>query len=143
MALTAIQQIRLLTQDNAIGFPFCTDEEIEFFLGRNNQNVNRAALEVARVILLQLSMWSANETVDIFTVSGGAKAAEQYRLSLEMFIRNPQLNPLYNSVNGYASGISKTDIQSNLDNVDNNFVDTPNSQLTLNNPDPFGVYRHV
>jgi hypothetical protein len=125
MALSSIQQVRLLTQDNSVGFYFVSDEEITFFLDRNNQNVNRAALEVARVILLQLSMWSANETVDIFTVSGGAKSAEQYRLSLEMFIRNPQLNPLYNSVNGYASGISISDMQANSDNCDNNSVTTP------------------
>jgi hypothetical protein len=142
MALSLIQQVRLLTQDTAVGFYFTTDEEIQFFLDRNNQNVNRASLEVARVILLQLSMWSANETVDIFSVTGGAKAAAEYRASLEMFIRNPQLNPVYNSVNGYAGGISKADIQANLDNVDNNFIDTPNSELSLNNPDPFGVYNN-
>jgi hypothetical protein len=130
MALSLIQQVRLLTQDTAVGFYFTTDEEIQFFLDRNNQNVNRASLEVARVILLQLSMWSANESIDIFTISGGSKSAEQYRLALEMFIRNPQLNPVYNSVNGYAGGISISDMQANSDALDNNSVTTPLAEDT-------------
>jgi hypothetical protein len=130
MALSLIQQVRLLTQDTAIGFYFTTDEEIQFFLDRNNQNVNRASLEVARVILLQLSMWSANESIDIFAISGGSKSAEQYRLALEMFIRNPQLNPVYNSVNGYAGGISISDMQANSDALDNNSVTTPLTEDT-------------
>jgi hypothetical protein len=108
-----------------VGFPFCSDEELQFFLDRNNQNVNRAALEAARVILLQLSMWSANESIDLFSISGGSKAAEQYRLALEMFIRNPQLNPIYNSVTGYAGGISLSDMQANSSNTDNNSITTP------------------
>lgn len=130
MALTPIQQVRLLTQDTAVGMYFCSDDEIQFFLDRNSQNVNRAALETARVILLQLSMWSSNETIDIFSVSGGAKAAEQYRASLELFIRNPQLNPVFNSVSGYAGGISLSDMQSNSDTLDNNSVTTPLTSLT-------------
>lgn len=137
MALTAIQQIRLLTQDNAVGFYFITDEELQFFLDRNNQNVNKASLEAARVILLQLSLWSANESVDIFSISNGSKSASEYRASLEMFIRNPQLNPVYNSVNGYAGGISLSDMQANSDNCDNNSITTPlASDLTVHT---FGV----
>ena len=125
MALSPIQQIRLLTQDNAIGYYFTTDEEIQFFLDRNAQNINRTSVEVAKVILLQLSMWSANETVDIFSVSGGAKAAEQYRLSLQMFIRDPSLNPLYNGIGAYAGGMSLSDMQANNSISDNNIICTP------------------
>lgn len=125
MPLNLIQQVRLLTQDNAVNFYFTTDDEIQFFLDRNAQNVNRTSVEVAKVILLQLSMWSANETVDIFSVSGGAKAAEQYRLALQMFIRDPSLNPLYNGINGYAGGISLSDMQANNSISDNNIICTP------------------
>jgi hypothetical protein len=130
MALTSIQQVRLLTQDNTVGFYIVSDDEIQFFLDRNSQNVNKAALEAARVILLQMSMWSANESVDIFSISGGSKSAEQYRLALEMFIRNPQLNPVYNSVTGYAGGISLSDMQTNSANIDNNSVTTPLTEPT-------------
>jgi hypothetical protein len=138
MALSSIAQVRLLTQDNAVGFYFVSDDEIEFFLARNNQNVNKTALEVAKVILLQLSMWSANETVDIFSVTGGSKSAEQYRLSLQMFLRSPELNPVFTSVNAYAGGISLTDMQANVDNSDNNYICTPNSS-TAQTVQHFGV----
>jgi hypothetical protein len=143
MALTLIQQVRLIVQDTEAGLYFLSDDEIQFFLDRNNQNVNKTSLECAKVILLQLSLRSGGESVDIFSLSRGDKAAEAYRLALQLFLRDPNLNPIYNSVNGYAGGISKKDIQANLDNVDNNFVDTPNSTLSFTNPDLFGVYQHV
>jgi hypothetical protein len=47
-----------------------------------------------------------------------------------MFIRNPQLNPVYNSVNGYAGGISISDMQANSDALDNNNVTTPLAEDT-------------
>lgn len=125
MALTSIQAVRLLTQDNAVGFYFLSDAEVQFFLDRNAQSVNRTALEAAKVILLQLSLRSTQETVDIFTISGGAKAAEAYRLALQLFLRDPNLNPVFQSVKGYASGISIADMQANVDNTDNNSVTTP------------------
>lgn len=125
MALSLIAQVRLLVQDNSVGFYFLSDPEIQFFLDRNSQSVNRTALEAAKVILLQLSLRSTQETVDIFTIGGGAKAAEAYRLALQLFLRDPNLNPVYQSVQGYASGISIADMQANADNPDNNSVTTP------------------
>lgn len=124
MPLSLIQQVRLLVQDTDVAFPFLTDAEVTFFLERNTNNVNRTALECAKVILLQLSLRSNNETVDIFSLSG-SKAAEQYRMSLLLFLKNPSLNPVFQSVSGYASGISLVDMQSNVDNADNNSVTTP------------------
>lgn len=124
MALTTIQQVRLLIQDTDPALPFLSDDEITFFLDRNSQNVDRTALECARVVLLQLSL-RGNETVDIFSLGNGAKSAESYRLSLQMFLKNPQLNSVLNSVSGYASGISLSDMATNNANTDNNIVCTP------------------
>lgn len=138
MALTAIQQVRLLVQDNALGLYFLTDDEITFFLDRNNQSVNRASLEAAKVILLQLSMRSSNETVDIFSITG-KNAAEQYRLALQLFIRSPTLNPIFQNITAYAGGISIADMQANIDNVDNNYISTPLNPETIYSTDPFGV----
>lgn len=120
MPLTSIQQIRLLVQDNTPGLYIVSDDEINFFLTRNNNNINRTAMEVAKVILLNLSM-RGDETVDIMSIKG-SKAAEQYRLALQMFIKNPDLNPVLQNVSPYAGGISLTDMQSNADNEDNNIV---------------------
>lgn len=137
MALTAIQSVRLLVQDNAVGFYFLSDDEIDFFLNRNNQNINRTALEAAKVILLQLSLRSSNDTVDIFSLSG-SKAAEQYRMSLQLFLRDPSLNPVFANVTAYAGGISLADMQANADNTDNNIVCTP-LDATASLSQTFGV----
>lgn len=123
MALTAIQQVRLLVQDNDVTFPFLSDDEITFFLERNENNVDRCALECARVILLQLSL-RGNETVDIFTISS-SKGVSSYKDALLAFIKNPQLNPLYNGITPYAGGISLSDMETNNTTDDVNFVCTP------------------
>lgn len=125
MALTLIQQVRLLVADQDAAFPLLSDDSYDYFLTKNNNNVNRSALDAAKTILLTLAQ-RTNETVDIFTISGGAKSAEQYRLALEMFLRNPDLNPIITSANVYAGGISLEDMQANVDNMDNNYVKTPN-----------------
>jgi hypothetical protein len=125
MALSNVAAVRLLVQDNNVGFYFVTDDEIDFFLERNEQNVNRTALEVAKVILLQLSLRSTNEAVDIFSISGGSKAAESWRMSLELFLKSSQLNPALSSATGYAGGISYTDWAANVNTVDNIIVTTP------------------
>lgn len=123
MALTAIQQIRLITQDNDPAFPFVTDDEITHFLSVNDENVNRAAMAVCRVILLQLSLRS-NETVDIFSIQN-SKSSDAYRASLELFLKSSQLNPLYSGIVGYGGGISRADFIANLENTDNLSVCTP------------------
>jgi len=129
MALTLIQQVRLMIQDNTPGLYILSDDEIQFYLDRNNSNVNRASLEAAKSILLNLSMRSS-ETVDIFSING-SKAAEQYRLALQLFIKDPNLNPVYQNVNIYAGNISKQDMLENNSNADNNYVVTPGSESDI------------
>lgn len=126
MALTNIQQVRLLVQDNTPGLYIVSDDEITFFLERNADNINRTALEVAKVILLNLSM-RGDQTVDVFSIRG-SKASEQYRLALELFLKDPQLNPILNSAQGYFSNISISDMQSNDSNSDNNIVTSPSNE---------------
>jgi hypothetical protein len=140
MALTLIEQVRLLTQDNSVGLYIVSDAEIEYFLEKNNNSVNRASLDVARVILLNLSM-RGDSTVDILSIKG-SKAASEYRMALQMFLSNPSLNPVLTNCQGYAGGISLTDMQANVDNPDNNFVHAPD-ELTFtqiqSEPDYFKV----
>lgn len=123
MALSSIEQVRFLIQDNTPGLYLISDEEIYFLLQRNNNNVDRTALEAAKVILLSLSM-RGDQTVDIFSVKG-SKAAEQYRMALQLFVKSPDLNPILKTVQGWVGGISKTEMQLNDSNTDNNTVDTP------------------
>lgn len=120
MALSLIQQVRLLVQDSVPGLYFCSDDEIQYFLDRNSQNVNRASLEVARVILLNLSMRS-DSTVDILSIKS-SKAAASYALALQLFLKDASLNPVLTNCSGYAGNISLTDMQANVDNKDNNYI---------------------
>ena len=140
MALTLIQQVRLLVQDNTLGLYIVSDDEITFFLERNNNNVNRAALETARVILLNMSL-RGDSTVDILSLKN-SKSAEQYRLALQMFLKDPNLNPVLTNCQGYAGGISYSDAQANIDNADNIIVtlpDTPSVATIQTQSDYFKV----
>jgi hypothetical protein len=128
MALTNIQQVRLLVQDNVPGLYIVSDDEISYFLERNYDNVNKAALDVARVILLNLSMRS-DSTVDILSLRN-SKTAEQYRLALQLFLRDPNLNPVLNNCQGYFGNVSIADMQSNDSTVDNNIVQSPSTTTT-------------
>ena len=52
-------------------------------------------------------------------------------MALQMFLRDPSTNPVLTSANGYAGGISKTDMLENIANTDNNAVITPGMQDKL------------
>lgn len=123
MAYTPIQEVRLTVGDTSPEFPILSDLDYEYFLSRNSDSVRRASIDAAKSIILQLSM-RTDETVDIFSIKG-SKAAEQYRLALTMFLKDPALNPVLTSGSGYAGGISKSDMQANNENTDNNYVATP------------------
>ena len=125
MALTLIQQVRLNTQDNTPGLYILSDAEIEHLLERNNNNVNRASVEAARIILFNLSMRS-DETVDVFSLKSST-SAKAYIEALKMYINNPALNQVSANVQGYVGGISLADMQANDANTDNNIFINPTS----------------
>lgn len=123
MAYTLIQQVKLEVADLDPSFPLLSDSDYEYLLLKHNNSVVRAAIDAARIILLMLSQ-RTDETVSIFSVRG-SKAADQYRLALELYIKNPQLNPLYNNLKGYFGGVSLSDMQANNADLDNNIVENP------------------
>jgi hypothetical protein len=85
-------------------------------------------IDAAKSILFKLSM-RGDETVDIFSVKG-SKAAEQYRMALQLFIKNPDFNPALTLAGAYAGGISKQDMRENILNEDNNAVLVPTDPKT-------------
>lgn len=125
MALSTIEQVRLLVQDNSPGLYLIADDEINFLLTRNNGNINRTAMDAAKIILLNLAMRGDN-TVDIFSIKS-SKSAEQYRLALQLFLKDPNTNPVLQNVQGYFGGVSKSDMEINDGIYDNNLVPTSNS----------------
>ena len=131
MAYTLIQQVKLEVADLDQAFPLLSDADYDYLLLKHNNSVVRAAVDAARIILLLLSQ-RTDETVDVFSVRG-SKAAEQYRLALELYIKNPQLNPLYNNLKGYVGGVSISDMQENNANLDNNIIQSPSDSGELVN----------
>lgn len=123
MALTQIQQVRLEVADFDPAFPILSDEDYSYFLTKNNNSITRTALDAAKTILLVLSQ-RTDDTVDIFSIKG-SKAASEYRLALKMFLSDPNLNPVYNNAQGWVGGISKSEMQANNTNTDNNIILNP------------------
>ena len=137
MALTLIQQVRLNVADSEPGLYIISDDEIQWLLEKNSNSVPRASIDAARIILLNLSQ-RGDEVVDIFSIKGKS-AAESYRLALELFIKDPNLNPLIGNLQGYFGGVSKSDMQANNDNCDNNIVENPTKDRYPLSTDPFSV----
>ena len=131
MAYTLIQQVKLEVADLDQAFPLLSDADYDYLLLKHNNSVVRAAVDAARIILLLLSQ-RTDETVDVFSVRG-SKAAEQYRLALELYIKNPQLNPLYQNLKGYVGGVSISDMDANNANLDNNIIQSPSDSGELVN----------
>lgn len=130
MALTLIQQVRLNTQDNTPGLYILSDEEIAYLLEKNNDSVNRASVEAARIVLFNLSQRS-DESVDIFSIRG-SQASKAYMEALKLYIRDPNLNQVGNNLQGYVGGISLEDMQANDANLDNNiFINPTNSPYNI------------
>lgn len=127
--LTPIQEVRIAVGDIDPTLPILDDLTYEYFLSKNSSSVRRASMDAARSILMYLSM-RGDETIDIFSIKGG-RAAEQYRLSLQMFLRDPNMNPVLTSATVYAGGISKSDMESNLNNADNNSVTSVNDPFSI------------
>ena len=125
-----IQKVRFELADTDPVFPFLTDTEYNYFLDKNSSNIRRASLDCARTILFKLSMQS-DEIAGILSYKG-SKAAENYRNALKLYLTDPNLNPALSLASGYAGGISKSDIQANIDNTDNNAVITPGMEAKLN-----------
>ena len=132
--LTNIQKLRLEVGDVDVSFPILDDTSYEYFLEKHSNNLNRAGLDAARAILFQLSTRNS-ETVDVFSVKN--TSAESYRQALLLYIKDPNLNPLYKNLKGYVGGVSISDMEANVANTDNNIVENPGKTDALFTTGPF------
>lgn len=123
MALTDIQKIRVEIGDTEVGFPLLTDDVYEYLLEKNFNNIPRASIDAAKAILFQLSVRSGSETVDVFTVKNTSPSS--YLQALELYIKNPYLNPLASNLKGWVGGVSKSEMELNDSNLDNNIIQSP------------------
>jgi hypothetical protein len=121
--MATIQDLRYELGDTSVEWPIMSDAEYTYFLDKNSGSLQRAALDAAKSIMLKLSMRS-DSVVDIFSIKG-SQAAKNYMQALQMYIKNPDLNKIFDNLMPYAGGISKTDMLNNEANLDNNAVIPP------------------
>ena len=135
MALTLNQQVRLLCQDNTPGLYIISNDEIDFLLQRNNNNVDKAVYEALQIMLRYLAQ-RGDESIDVFSIRG-SKSAEQMRLAIELYLKDPANNPLYKNLKGYVGGVSISDMDANNANLDNNIIQSPSDSGELVNTNFF------
>lgn len=130
MAVTPemISACRTEVGDVVIELPILTDSEYTYFLTKSSENIRRASLDAAKTILLKLSLNSKDSVVDVLSIKTSMQA-DQYRKALQLYIKSPELNGMYSTVSAWAGGISKSDMQANIDNLDNNTVLPPVSAV--------------
>lgn len=136
-----ITKVRYEIQDVSVGLYILDDDTITYFLEKNNGSIARASIDAAKTILFKLSIESTDEVVSILSLKG-SKAAEAYRLALELYLKSPSLNPLYQNATLWAGNISRTEISTNNSTLDNNipYLATSNSEDIDYTPDnPFTV----
>tara|TARA_R110000796_G_scaffold45419_13_gene109909 strand:- start:215 stop:619 length:405 start_codon:yes stop_codon:yes gene_type:complete len=132
-----IHALRIELGDTSVEFPIMSDDEYSYFLGKHDWSIQRASMDAAKSIMLKLSM-RTDETVDIFSIKGSS-AAKNYMQALQMYIKNPGLNSLYDKVQGYAGGISKADMLANDSNLDNNSIVQPEAEIFTYRPSAFRI----
>lgn len=93
------------------------DDEIQFFLDINGQNVMAAARQAAVSISLQLAGWTSRERSGDLEVWSNLSTA--YLKALENLINDKSPGNLPNGLMPYASGISWEDFCANNANPDN------------------------
>jgi hypothetical protein len=118
MAITTVQEIRLAVGDTDVSLPLLTDDVYQFYLDKFSGSIPRATMSAATAILMYMSQRSSDSSVDIFSFKD-SKACASYIEALKLILRDPSMNPLYNTAGMYASGISVSDIEANNANSDN------------------------
>lgn len=115
MIYTPVEEVRLLVGDLASDYKILPDESYQYFLNKYNGNVNRAAIDSARCILMELTRTPVKERAGQIEVWMDWAAA--YRRALQLFIRDPNLS--LSNFKPYAGGISKSDMRANDMDRDN------------------------
>lgn len=133
-----LQAIRYELNDNVPGLYILDDSTISYYLVKNQGSIARTTVDCAKAILFRLSMDSKDSTIDVLSIKT-SKQAEAYRLSLELFLRNPSLNPLIANANIWAGNVSKSEMCENNNTIDNNIPDLSSVNCKQSSTSPFEV----
>lgn len=122
MALTPVQEIKLNLGLVGNAADILTDDELQYFLDKNNGSVKKASLDVAKTVLFILAQLVHERSGNELEVWGHTWF-ENYMKTLQLYINNPAYSLAIDSAKAYAGGISVTDIRNNIDNSDNYVLD--------------------
>ena len=121
MALTDVEKIKLEVGLVNEASDILSDEEITYFIEKNNNSVRKASLDVAKTVLFILST-RVHEKIEMLEIWGHTWF-ENYMKTLQMYINDPNYSIALESAKAYAGGISVSDIRNNINNPDNLAVD--------------------
>lgn len=121
MALTDVEKIKLELGLVNEASDILSDEEITYFIEKNNNSVRKASLDVAKTVLFVLST-RVHEKIEMLEIWGHTWF-ENYMKTLQMYINDPNYSIALESAKAYAGGISVSDIRNNINNPDNLAVD--------------------
>lgn len=139
MALTDIQKIKLELGLVDEASDILSDEEIAYFLEKNNNSVRKASLDVAKTVLFILST-RVHEKIEMLEIWGHTWF-ENYMKTLQMYINDPNYSIALENAKAYAGGISVSDIRNNINNADNLALDVdisiPKDGIAANSTNTF------
>lgn len=136
MALTDIEMIRL---EVGLSDELMSDDELRYFLDKNNGSVRKASQDAARAVLFQLSQWVRFKAAELEDY--GQQYFQQYMEALKLYLSDPNYSIAISGASPYCGGISKSDIRDNLANPDVNpvKVDSITPLPTYTEKSPFTV----
>lgn len=141
MALTEIEMVRL---EIGCDVTLMSDSEIEYFLTKNQNSIPRTSQDVARALLFQLAQLTRYKAAELEDYQ--SDYFKNYMAALKLYLSDANYNIALKSSLPYAGGISRSDIQANLDTIDNNVVaiekgiPTDYEGVNVNNDSAFSDY---
>lgn len=123
MALTDIQKVRVEVADVDPALPILPDSTYEYLLEKQNNSIARSAMDACRIILMTLAQ-RTDESVDLFSIKG-SKASAEYREALKIYLKDPYNNPVLQNCQGWAGGVSLSQMEANDQDPDTNNIFRP------------------
>ena len=119
--MTPIDEVRLEIGLLGQAYQLLSDEEIEYFLNKNNGNIRRTSSSAGKTVLFILSQLVHTKASEL--ESWDHDWFNNYYKTLQMYLNDPNFSFAINGAMPYAGGISVADIRANIENYDNLVVD--------------------
>ena len=140
MSLTDIQKLKLEVGLIGEASDILSDEELTYFLEKNNNSIRKAGLDAAKTVLFVLSQLIHERSGSELEVWGHT-CFENYMQTLKLYLNDPNYSIALENAKAYAGGISVSDIRSNINNADNLSLDVdisiPKDGIAANSTNTF------